>query len=184
MNAQKSGRATLADAVGCTDSQANESKMNKSTALTDQCDRVQLVVEHAIARGWITATLKGREQLREAIRIALDSKIAAGGSGKTMPQEDRELTAQEALALKKATGQDRSRTVRFALGEGSKGEFINDDEFTYDALLRVHGDFETREAKHAYLAAVCEVLNEHEDRIPHRAPDRPSSGVDGWKECE
>lgn len=82
--------------------------------------------------------------------------------------KEKELTDAEAIALAKATGKSRQLVKRFAVSDGRHGLWIDDDEFSYDAALRVTGDFETPEAKLAYLQALCDVLNENEDRIPWR----------------
>jgi hypothetical protein len=82
--------------------------------------------------------------------------------------EDRDLTDEESIALLKFTGKNRQRSNRFEVSEGRQGLWIDDDEFSYDAAIRITGDFETPEAKRAYLQAVCDVLNAQEDRIPWR----------------
>ena len=82
--------------------------------------------------------------------------------------EDRELTDDESMAIMEQTGKNRQRSNRFEVSDGRHGLWIDDDEFSYDAAIRITGDFESQEAKRAYLQAVCDVLNAHEDSIPWR----------------
>lgn len=82
--------------------------------------------------------------------------------------EDRALSDEERLLVHHSTGQDRSMTKRFNILEGKRGPMIDDDEFGYDASIRVGGDFATPDEKEAYLKAMCQVLNENETRIPFR----------------
>ena len=101
--------------------------------------------------------------------------LNAQQSSKGLPDETtapRELTDAESIERKERAGQNRSHTTRFSLMEGERGAFIDDDEFTYDALLKVQGDFEDDATRRAYMQAICDVLNEHEDRIPWRQPEK------------
>lgn len=63
----------------------------------------------------------------------------------------------------------RMMEKRFSIHEGD-GEriYIDDDDFHWDALLRVSGDFESCEEKKRYAQAICDVLNAAEDSIPYR----------------
>lgn len=46
--------------------------------------------------------------------------------------------------------------------------YIGDDDFHWDALLRVNGDFESDAEKLRYAQAIAKVLSEHESEIPFR----------------
>jgi hypothetical protein len=71
----------------------------------------------------------------------------------------------------------RMMEKRFSIHEGD-GEriYIDDDDFHWDALLRVSGDFESCEEKKRYAQAICDVLNAAEDSIPYR-PAAETSAV-------
>jgi hypothetical protein len=61
----------------------------------------------------------------------------------------------------------RMRPVRFEVHEDHKQiAYIDDDDFGYDALIRVHGDFADDSERRKFMEAVCAVLNENEARIP------------------
>lgn len=86
-----------------------------------------------------------------------------------MREEQRAVVQKAIDRVEKATGKSRQRSNRFEVNpEGRHGAWIDDDEFSYDAAIRVTGDFETPEAKRAYMQAICDILNEQEDRIPWR----------------
>jgi hypothetical protein len=72
---------------------------------------------------------------------------------------------------------------RFSIHEGD-GEriYIDDDDFHWDALLRVSGDFESCEEKKRYAQAICDVLNAAEDSIPYRpaAETSPAQCDHSW----
>lgn len=62
----------------------------------------------------------------------------------------------------------RQRKRRFAVQSGSRNNFyIDDDDFHWDALLKVNGDFESGRAKRAYMNAIAKVLSDNEDKIPY-----------------
>jgi len=66
----------------------------------------------------------------------------------------------------------RERERRFEVHEASDGRiYIDDDDFHWDALLRIQGDFENDAARRQYAEAIAKVLSEHEDQIPHRPDD-------------
>lgn len=67
----------------------------------------------------------------------------------------------------------RMRKVRFAVHEHMGKIYVDDDDFGYDALLMVSGDFVDDE-KRRFAQAVADVLNENESRIPVRLPDEVS----------
>jgi hypothetical protein len=60
---------------------------------------------------------------------------------------------------------NRSRPTRFEVHEHDGKIFVDDDDFGYDALLMIQGDFVDDE-KRAFAQAVADVLNENEGRIP------------------
>lgn len=73
------------------------------------------------------------------------------------------------------TDKKRMRDRRFevcAVGAVAEGElcrlYIDDDDFHWDALLRISGDFESDAEKLRYAEAIAKVLSDHEDEIPHR----------------
>jgi hypothetical protein len=69
--------------------------------------------------------------------------------------------------------ENRSRPVRFVVVEYDKDKlYIDDDDFGYDACIKVSGDWEYPE-KLAYAQAVADVLNAAGDKIPV-APERPA----------
>lgn len=76
--------------------------------------------------------------------------------------------------MKLNVGCGRERPKRFEVMNSLDGEsvFIDDDDFGWDALLRVQGDFGDIEAARKFAQAVCDVLNENEARIPIRAADQ------------
>lgn len=59
----------------------------------------------------------------------------------------------------------RMRPVRFEVHEHNGSPYIDDDDFGFDAVIDVGGDFADDEKKR-FLEAVCAVLNENEARIP------------------
>jgi hypothetical protein len=71
----------------------------------------------------------------------------------------------------------RMMEKRFSIHEGD-GEriYIDDDDFHWDALLRVSGDFESCEEKKRYAQAICDVLNAAEDSIPYRPAAETCAG--------
>lgn len=63
----------------------------------------------------------------------------------------------------------RSTTKRFNVCHPTGSRlYIGDDDFHWDALLRVNGDFESDAEKLRYAMAIAKVLSEHEDEIPYR----------------
>lgn len=68
----------------------------------------------------------------------------------------------------------RSRPVRFEVHEyASKSVrrlYIDDDDFGYDACVKVSGDWDYPE-KLAYAQAVADALNAAGDKIPVAQPD-------------
>lgn len=66
-------------------------------------------------------------------------------------------------------GKMRMRKRRFkALQHGDRRLYIDDDDFHWDVLLRVSGDFENDAEKMRYAKAIAKVLSDHEDEIPYR----------------
>lgn len=112
--------------------------------------------------------------LREVLRTAsglLDTEVDAMricATGCCTNTPDRMLSEIERETLRSSTGQDRIMLKRFGIISGTRGSMIDDDEFGYDAAIRVSGDFATTEEKEAYLKAIRDVLNENETRIPFR----------------
>lgn len=51
------------------------------------CDRAEIVIQRAVAQGWIT--VHNREQLRATLRIALDTEVRAGGPFPDRSAHDR-----------------------------------------------------------------------------------------------
>lgn len=68
----------------------------------------------------------------------------------------------------------RSKSVRFEVVEYKKnGEpqmYIDDDDFGYDACIKVSGDWDYPQ-KLAYAQAVADALNAAGDKIPVAQPD-------------
>lgn len=90
-------------------------------------------------------------------------------------REPVELTDEQASELQERTGKMRQRPRRFELVDHPERPFIDDDDFHWDALLRVAGDFESTAEKLRYMRAIAEVLSDNEDRIPYR-PALETSG--------
>jgi len=62
--------------------------------------------------------------------------------------------------------ENRSRPVRFVVVEYDKDKlYIDDDDFGYDACLKITGDWEYHE-KLAYAQAVADALNSAGKKIP------------------
>ena len=75
----------------------------------------------------------------------------------------------------KRTDKMRSKRRRFAVHEGLEGRiYIDDDDFHWDALLRVSGDFESDAEKNRYARAIAKVLSDNEAKIPYRPKKRKS----------
>jgi hypothetical protein len=68
----------------------------------------------------------------------------------------------------------RSKPVRFEVMEHEGRIYIDDDDFGYDALLRLAGDWSYHE-KLAYAQAVAEALNAAGDKIPVATGDGEQS---------
>ena len=66
-------------------------------------------------------------------------------------------------------GQMRMRKRRFnaQIGYTSNRLYIDDDDFHWDALLHVSGDFESDAEKLRYARAIAKVLSDNEDKIPY-----------------
>jgi hypothetical protein len=64
----------------------------------------------------------------------------------------------------------RSQALRFTVERAHDPEspavWIMDDDFGYDAMLKVGGDFATITEKLAFAQAIADVLNQAEHRIP------------------
>lgn len=70
----------------------------------------------------------------------------------------------------------RSREKRFDVAHyRGRRMYIDDDEFHWDALLRISGDFESDAEKLRFAKAICEVLNKHADEIPC-SPEETGAG--------
>lgn len=68
-----------------------------------------------------------------------------------------------------ASGKMRMRKRRFAVHQSPGCRLIiDDDDFHWDALLRVTGDFESDAEKMRYAKAIAKVLSDNEDKIPYR----------------
>lgn len=72
--------------------------------------------------------------------------------------------------MKFKTDQAREKRRRFQVdgGDGKSRLYICDDDFHWDALLRINGDFETDAEKLRYATAIAKVLSDNEDKIPYR----------------
>lgn len=70
--------------------------------------------------------------------------------------------------------QTRSHPVRFAVRDG--GRWIDDDDFTFDAMMKIDGDFGSDEARAQYAAMVCERLNAGESNPPAHGVGLPTPG--------
>jgi len=77
-------------------------------------------------------------------------------------------------------GKMRMRKRRFKVLDASDGSpgrmWIDDDDFHWDALMRVSGDFESDAEKERYMKAIAKVLSDNEDKIPYR-PKKSRSGT-------
>lgn len=74
------------------------------------------------------------------------------------------------------TDKMRTRPKRFEVQENSKGGFyIDDDDFNWDALLRIDGDFGSDVDRRRYAEAIAAILSENEDRIPYRSVEPASA---------
>lgn len=73
------------------------------------------------------------------------------------------------------TDKMRSERRRFEVQSGTNGRiYIDDDDFHWDALLRVSGDFESDAEKLRYAKAIARVLSDNEASIPYRP--KPAQG--------
>lgn len=65
---------------------------------------------------------------------------------------------------------------RFTVSTGDAGTeiWIYDDDFGYDATMKLTGDWSDKQ-KHAYAEAICGVLNFHETVIPTPETETESS---------
>ena len=126
-----------------------------------------------------------RDQLRGALMMIAEGKCPALVPPMTPEQIARaalsgecpahetsgELSEEAAAELQECTGKMRQRSNRFEVDIGPSGKlFIDDDDFHWDALLQVQGDFETPETKRYYAEAIAKVLSAHEAEIPYRTP--------------
>ncbi len=68
-------------------------------------------------------------------------------------------------------GPDRSRAVRFVASDD--GTNVDDDDFCYDALIRIDGDWPSDAERIAYAQAVADALNAAQ--IPDGKASRPSA---------
>lgn len=75
---------------------------------------------------------------------------------------------------KKKTDKNRMRKRRFEVQSNYQTGriYIDDDDFHWDALLRVNGDFENDAEKLRYAKAIARVLSKYEDEIPYRPVQR------------
>jgi hypothetical protein len=77
------------------------------------------------------------------------------------------------------TDKMRTRPNRFEVQSNSVGDpYIDDDDFNWDALLKIDGDFGSDAEKRRYMTAIAAVLSAHEDEIPYRSaePKPPTVG--------
>lgn len=73
----------------------------------------------------------------------------------------------------------RSQTTRFTVSSQTRPQelvSIHDDDFHWDAALRVSGDFENIEEKRRYAHAVAQALNAAEATIPCRPLPESTQG--------
>jgi len=82
----------------------------------------------------------------------------------------------------------RSQSVRFTVSARSRPQElvqIHDDDFHWDAVLRVSGDFENLEERKRYALAVAQALNAAEASIPVRPlPEHTPGGKEREKEAK
>lgn len=84
------------------------------------------------------------------------------------------ISAQADVTNGHTTMNMRSRPNRFDVTVTPNSRlYIDDDEFHWDASLRVIGDFESDEEKRRYAQAIAEALNRAADSIPCR-PSEPT----------
>jgi hypothetical protein len=75
----------------------------------------------------------------------------------------------------------RSQSVRFTVSAQKRPQElvqIHDDDFHWDAALRVSGDFENFDEKKRYAHAVAQALNAAEASIPVRPQPEHTVGGD------
>jgi len=101
----------------------------------------------AVYHAWLKAP--GHFNEIDLIRMAEEATLA-----------DRERQAGEAVAWPaELSSISRTQPVRFNVIYRDGGEpVIDDDDFKFDALIKVHGDFDKGE-KEKYVAEVCRRLN-------------------------
>ena len=90
--------------------------------------------------------------------------------GRTLKEEFDRLPP-ETQALVEARAAEISAGKRFVVMGGRHPSGVNlvsisDEEFHWDAMLKVHGDFESLEEKLRYAEAIAKVLSEHATEIP------------------
>lgn len=82
----------------------------------------------------------------------------------------------------------RSQSVRFTVSTQLRPQElvqIHDDDFHWDAALRVSGDFENVDEKRRYALAVAQALNAAEASIPIRPlPEHTPGGTQNEKEAK
>lgn len=76
-------------------------------------------------------------------------------------------------SVPRGLSENRQRKRRFEVHGEARRPYIDDDDFHWDALLSVQGDFENHAEKRRYLKAIAEVLSNHEDEIPHCPRRKP-----------
>lgn len=89
--------------------------------------------------------------------MSTDDKSATAAAGPVLSEG---LGAHEGLASNMRSPGGRPR---FTVQDG--GRWIDDDDFLYDASLKVSGDF-TDEARVAFAQWVCDALNEADKMLP------------------
>lgn len=81
----------------------------------------------------------------------------------------------------------RSQSVRFTVSTQTRPQElvqIHDDDFHWDAALRISGDFENIYEKRRYAHAIAEALNAAEASIPCVPLSRDPNGADDEKEAK
>lgn len=63
----------------------------------------------------------------------------------------------------------RSHPIRFTVNSDENGTYVYDDDFGWDAMLKIGGDFGSLAARNAFAEAIAKALNDAGDAIPTEA---------------
>jgi hypothetical protein len=71
------------------------------------------------------------------------------------------------------------RSDRFAVQDWPSGIYVDDDDFGYDACMKITGDFATKEERIVYAQAVADALNVAEIPTPEKTKEENKT----WTPC-